>query len=601
MSEFQPRYQDLVTLFNDSSTRNANRPLFGVKQNGTWNWLTYGDFARQVDQARAGLKQMGVEAGDRVAIISNNRVEWAAAAYASYGLGAAFVPMYEAQQDKEWKYILSDSGAKVVIGATSAIARRLKELQPSIPTLQRVICLDAPVSDGDSFAALLQKGAANPTPAVPADPKSIAGFIYTSGTTGNPKGVLLSHSNLANNVSAVLSVFPITADHRSLSFLPWAHSFGQTAELHTLIGAGASMAICEGIPHIIANLAEVQPTILMAVPNIFNKIYDAVHKKMAAKPAPIRALFATGMRAQTKAKNGESLSMGEKIALPVAKKIVFSKIVQQFGGRLQFAISGGAALSKEVGEFVDNLGILVFEGYGLTETSPVASCNTPTARRIGSIGKAIPGVTLKLDYEASGSGDEGEVIVYGHNVMQGYYNLPEESGKVFTEDGGFRTGDLGRSDKDGFIYITGRIKELYKLENGKYVAPAALESKLQLSPYILQAMIYGANRPFNVALIVPDPINIKEWAAAQGITETDIAKLNQNPKVRELVRDEIAKLSTEWKGYEKPKDFALLSKEFTVEDDLLTPKLSMKRRNIIKRYENDIEKLYAANGAAKVA
>jgi long-chain acyl-CoA synthetase len=598
---FDPRYKDLVSLLTDSVAKNASRPLFGTKKEGQWSWITYADFGRMVDQCRAGLASLGVGRGDRVAAISNNRVEWAAAAYATYGLGAAFVPMYEAQQDKEWKFILNDCSAKVAIGATPAICRKLRELQADLPNLTGVVCLDAPESDGSSFAALLRQGAAAPRPAEIPEPSLIAGFIYTSGTTGNPKGVLLSHGNLAMNVSAMLPIFPISAEDRSLSFLPWAHSFGQTAELHMMVANGASMGICEGVDKIIPNLAEVQPTVLMAVPRIFNRIYDGVQKQIAAKPAPIQALFRNAMSGQTKLRKGVALSLGERISIPLAKKLVFTKIVARFGGRLRYAISGGAALSKEVAEFVDNLGITVFEGFGLTETSPIATANTPDHRRIGSVGKAIPGVTVKLDHESSGNPEEGEIVVYGHNVMQGYHNLPEESAKVFTLDGGFRTGDLGRIDKDGFLFITGRIKELYKLENGKYVAPAALEEKVQLSPFILQAMVSGANKPYNVAVIVPDFASLKPWAEAQGIDASKPDVLCNHEKVRALVRGELDKYAAEFKGFEAIRDFVLVPDEWTTANDMLTPKMSMKRRNIVKRYERDIEALYGGARNAATA
>ncbi len=601
MAAFEPRYKDLVSILLDSVSRHPSRPLFGVKKDGQWSWQTYADFGGQVDRCRSALAQLGVGKGDRVAVISNNRVEWAIAAYATYGLLAAFVPMYEAQQEKEWKYILDDCGAKAVFCATKAIAEKVGAMKPDLPALQHVVAFDAPQADAGSFAALLEQGGSSPHPAQVPDPSLIAGYIYTSGTTGQPKGVLLSHSNLAMNVSAALTVFPLTSDDRSLSFLPWAHSFGQTAELHTMIGAGAAMAICEGIPKIIDNLAEVHPTVLMSVPNIFNKIYDAVNKQMAGKPGVIQKLFRAGLAAQTKANAGEKLGMGEGLRLWLAKKLIFRKIVEKFGGRMRYAVSGGAALSRDVARFVDALGITVFEGYGLTETSPVATTNTPNARRIGSVGQAIPGVTIKIDLEASGEKDEGEIVIYGHNVMQGYYHLPEETQKVFTEDGGFRTGDLGRLDADGFLYITGRIKELYKLENGKYVAPVALESKLLLSPFIAQAMVYGANRKFNVAVIVPDFQTLKEWAATEGLDASDPAKLVRDEKVKAKLRAEIEAQSQGFKGFEGIRDFVLSSEEFAVTNDLLTPKLSMKRRNIVQRYQPEIDALYAVAEGAQAA
>lgn len=597
MSDFKPRFRTLVGLFDESTRRHAARPLFGTKAaDGTWGWQTYGEFRQMVDKLRSALSAAGIEAGDRVAIIANNRVEWAVGAYATYTLGAAWVPMYEAQQDKEWAYILNDCGAKAVFASTEAIARRLNELKADLPELKHVFCFDAPASDPQSFPALLAKGDSNgAVEAKTPEEGDIAGYIYTSGTTGTPKGVLLTHANFAYNVSAALDIFPIEPEHRSLSFLPWAHSFGQTAELHTLIGAGASMGICEGVPKIIDNLAEVRPTILMAVPNIFNRIYDSVQKQMAGKPAPIRALFEAGMTAQSRLKNNEPLTIGQKLALPIAKKIIFSKILEKFGGRLQFAISGGAALSRDVGEFVDNLGILVFEGYGLTETSPVAAANSPTERRIGSVGKPLPGITIKIDQEASedSTDGEGEIIIYGHNVMKGYYQLPEENAEIFTEDGGLRTGDLGKIDKDGFIFVTGRIKELYKLENGKYVAPGALEEKLDLSPYIARTMVFGANKRFNVAIVVPDFINLGEYAQANGIDASTPGKLVENEKIKALIKAEIDKQSAGFKGFETIRKFHLVNEEFSVENNQLTPKLSMKRRNIIKRYEAEIDAMYA--------
>jgi long-chain acyl-CoA synthetase len=594
MAAFEPRFKDLVSMFNNSVRSFATNPLFGTKKDGQWTWITYADFGKIVDDCRGGLAQKGVATGDRVAVIANNRIEWAAGAYATYGLGGAFVPMYEAQQADEWQYILRDSNAKVVFCSSTEIARKVTAMVPSLPDLQHVICLDAPASDPESFQALLALGAKNPRPAQIPDPSLIAAFIYTSGTTGKPKGVLLTHSNVASNVSAANSLLPLQSDDRTLSFLPWAHSFGQTAELHMMILSGVSMAICEGVDKIIPNLAEVKPTVLLAVPRIFNRIYDGVQKNVASQPKVIQAIFAAGMRAQSKLKKGESLSLGERIALPLAKRLVFTKIVERFGGRLRFAVSGGAALSHEVAEFVDNLGIVVLEGYGLSETSPIATVNAPDARRIGSVGKPIPGVTVRLDHDASGSPDEGEVIIAGHNIMRGYQNLPEETAKVFTEDGGFRTGDLGKFDKDGFLFITGRIKELYKLENGKYVAPVALEEKIQLSPFISQAMAYGANKPYNVAIIVPDLANLKEWAQKEGLDASNLPALFKNEKTRALFRSEIDKHSTEFKGFEGIRDFLLVPEEFSVANDMLTPKMSMKRRNILKRYQTDIDALYAS-------
>jgi len=591
MATFQPKYTNLVAMLQDSFTRFADRPLFGTKTPEGWKWTTYGEVSRMVDKFRAALSGLGVKKGDSVAVISNNRVEWAVGAWATYGLGASYVPMYEAQLERDWKYILADSRSKLCLCANDRIFGRVSELKKELPSLEHVVNFDGTAADATSFRHLVEK--TEPTvPATAPSDKDIAGFIYTSGTTGNPKGVLLTHTNLASNVSAIGDIIPFDPGDRSLAFLPWAHSFGQTVELHGMTSIGASIAICEAVEKLTDNLAEVKPSILIAVPRIFNRIYDSVQKNMATKPAPIQMIFRGGLRAAAKQKNGESLSLGESLVLTLARKLVFSKVIAKVGGRLKYVVSGSAALSKDVAEFIDNMGIMVFEGYGLTETSPVASANMPGARRIGSVGKPVPGVEIKIDHEASGDPEQGEIVIFGHCVMAGYHNLPEETKAVFTPDGGFRSGDLGRFDKDGFLFITGRIKEQYKLETGKYVAPAHLEEQLQLSPYIAQIMVHGANRPYNVAIVVPDMVSLKEWAAKQGIsTATD--KLLADAHTSEIIRAELDRFSSEFKSYDKVKKFVLVGEEFTVANDLLTQTLKVKRRNVVKKYEAQIDALYA--------
>ena len=597
MPNLDPRLRDLVSLLADAVQRHGARPLLGEKRGGRWTWITYAEFARKVDACRAGLAGLGVRGGDRVAVISGNSVSWAVVAYASFGLGASYVPMYEAQQESERQYMLQNSEARVCFASTPAIARRVAELKPSLPALEHLVCFEAPESEEGSFAALLAAGARSPQPARVPDPTQIAGIIYTSGTTGRPKGVVLSHSNLACNVAAGLAVFHLEPDDRSLAFLPWAHLYGQTVELHTIIGAGASTALCEGLPHLMDNLLEVRPTLLVAVPAIFNRIYAGVRRKMAESPAPARKLFEAGLRALSKRRQGKDLSPAERVVLALARRLIVSRILARFGGRLRFAVSAGAALSQEVAEFVDSLGVLVCEGYGLTETSPGASLNTPTDRRLGSCGKPIPGVTITLDESAGTEPGEGEIIVRGHNVMQGYYKLEEETAKVLLPDGSFRTGDLGRIDADGYVYVTGRVKELYKLDNGRYVAPALLEEKLQLSPYVSQAMVHGANRPFNTAIIVPDRAALRTWAEAQGIDTFNPARLVEDPRTRALLRREIDRQSGGFKAFERIHDFVFASEEFTVANDLLTPKLSMKRRNVLRRYQRELEALYSPPGS----
>ncbi len=588
-------FKNLVQLSEVSCEKFANRELFGVKKGGAWKWMSYADFKKLVDDFRGGLASLGVGPGDKVGIIANNRVEWAVAAYATYGRRAAFVPMYEAQLPKEWQFILDDCGAKVAIGATQEIYDKLKQIQKDCPSIEHVIGFDLPAENPDSFGALCKKGAENPVDNEYPDAEETAGFIYTSGTTGNPKGVILSHGNITSNINAVQQIFPFEPSDRSLSFLPWAHSFGQTCELHALLSIGCSLGINDDVANLVANLAEVQPTVLFAVPRIFNRIYDGVNKQMSDKPGFIQNLFRNGISNATKKSKGEGVSALGGLGLSLADKIIFSKIRLKFGGRLKYAISGSAALSTEVAEFIDALGIDVYEGYGLTETSPIATANYPRNRKIGSVGKAIPGVKIVIDNAVTEDPINGEILVYGPNVMQGYHKRDDENAKVLMTDGGFRTGDMGRLDDEGYLHITGRIKEQYKLENGKYVVPSPLEEDLKLSPFIANVMIHGHNKPHNVALVVLDMDSIEKWGRENGVS----GDWENNPKVRELIKQELADRSGSFKGFERPKNFAVISEDFTTDNGMLTPTMKLKRRNVLEKYGPTLDGLYSSGASAR--
>jgi long-chain acyl-CoA synthetase len=397
---------------------------------------------------------------------------------------------------------------------------------------------------------------------------------------------------VTSNVATVTSIFPLRSDDCTLSFLPWAHVFGQTCELHILLSIGASTAINDQLSELVRNLAEVKPTILVAVPRIFNKIHAGVLRQIAEKPAVVRALFSAGLRNAKKYRAHLSLRPLERVSLALADKLVFSKIRARFGGRLRYAVSGSAALSTDVAEFVDALGIDGYEGYGLTETSPVVSMNRPEARKLGSVGKVIPGVSVVIDRTVSPDADSGEIIVYGPNVMKGYNNRPEENAKALMPDGGFRTGDLGRLDEDGYLAITGRIKEQYKLENGKYVMPSPLEERLKLSPYVANAMLFGENRPFNVAIIVPDMEAVRSWARDNHVELP--ADLEGSHALRSMMGTELEKAASAFRGFEKPRRFVLTLEDFTPENGLLTPTLKIKRRRVVDRYSRQIEALYAS-------
>lgn len=599
----EAKFNTLVEVLEYAVKQYASRELFGEKKNGAWVWMTYGRFGQGVEDLRGGLAQLGVGPGDRIAIISNNRSEWAIGAYTSYTLGAAYVPMYEAQHEKDWEYILKDCGAKVLFVPNQKFADRIAKFRERIPSLEHVFRLEGGEEEKDTFASLLKKGAETPAPVHRPKPEDMAGLIYTSGTTGNPKGVMLSHSNLAKNVSSIHQQFPMREEDRSLSFLPWAHSFGQTVELHGLFSMGASIGIAESTEKIVDNMGEIRPTLLMSVPRIFNRIYDGLQKRMAGEKPLTRKLFFHGISvaAQRKklAAEGRSSFLLD-LQHKVLDKVVFTKVRERFGGRLQYAFSGGAAISREVAEFIDNLGIMVYEGYGLTETSPIFTANYPDNRKIGSVGKAIPGTRIEIDHSANPTDDprQGEVICHGHNVMMGYFNLPAENEKVFTADRGFRTGDLGYVDADGYLYITGRVKEQYKLENGKYVAPVPIEEALNLSPFIANSMVHGQNKPFNIAVLVMDAASLGKWAAEKGLP-SDLDALAKEPAVQSLYREQVNEYCKSIKSYERPQKFVLISEDFSVANEMLTPSLKLKRRNVVAKYNEQIEALYAGGDGGK--
>jgi long-chain acyl-CoA synthetase len=618
---FTPRFATLVEVFESSMREFSARELFGTKANGRWTWTTYGEFGGMVDKLRGGLSSIGIERGDRVAIIANNRLEWAVAAYACYGLGAVFVPMYEAQSPKEWEFILRDCEAKALLVANERVADKAKYLLDrdggsGLP-LRKLVIIDASERaarhagrNGDgahddrigSYADLLASGVK--VASIHPSPDDTAALIYTSGTMGTPKGVVLSHMNLASNVSSIHELFHFSPEDRSLAFLPWSHVFGQVAELHLLISFGSSMAICEGPDKILENLTEVRPTVLFSVPRVFNRLYTAVNQQLSAKPKIVQRMVAAALAISAKKRDGYKPKLHEVALLRLVDKIVFDKVRARFGGRLFFTVSGSAALSQEVGAFIDSLGILVYEGYGLTETSPVVSVNVPGARKMGTVGRPIPGCRVQIDpgsivdrgSEKNSERIEGEIIVYGPNVMKGYYNRPADTADALTADGGVRTGDMGFVDADGFLSITGRIKEQYKLENGKYVVPTPIEEQIKLSPYVANVLVYGDNKPYNVALIVANMPAITKWSQGEQIAlPNDANAVLADARVRALFKKELERLASGLKGYESIRDFALIATDFTTDNGMLTPKMSLKRRRVIEVYGSLFDQLYGAS------
>ena len=551
-----------------------------------------------------------MEAYSKVAIISNNRVEWATIAAAAYSLNASLVPMYEAQLPYDWTYILNDSSSCVVFCATQEIFDSVqKEVLPSTPSVKASVCLDAPEGEPHAFATLMaehddQEGSLISEPT----PEDLANLIYTSGTTGQPKGVELTHLNFTSNTKSSLRSLVDHPDQlmaesdRSLAFLPWAHSYGQTAELWAGMSQGSSMGICRGIPFILEDLQMVKPTLLFSVPTLYKKVYDGVNN-LIEEASPLRKnLMTTALAlgdANARARNGMGPPLGtiDNMKFSLLDKIVLSKIRDKFGGNLRSGFLGGSACPPEVLSFMDALGIPVCEGYGLTETSPIISVNVPGRRSIGSVGSPVGGVTVYIVDDQGNpvaDGEEGEICCVGPNVMKGYHNKPEATDEVISvaPDGKsrmFHTGDLGRMGEDGFLKVTGRIKEQYKLENGKYVVPTPIESSIGMSRFINQVVLYGANKPYNIALLVPEwPVIRSELGFDDEVTDEEMAN---DERVKVLIDSELADACSVHKKFEFPKKWAFVA-PFTAANNMLTPKMSIRRHNVVKAYEDVIADLY---------
>ena len=589
---------NLVELFENGVKNFKDNPLFGLKNesNTALNWMTYGEVGQRVDNLRGGLVHKGIGKDNVVGFIGNNRPEWAIAAFATYGAGARFVPMYEAELESTWEYIIKDSGVNLLMVSKPEIYEKVIKFIETIPTLEHVFVID---TNGEgSMAELESIGEKNPVASAKPKKNDIAALIYTSGTTGEPKGVLLSHGNLTTNAVAGNRIYQdvLTADSRSISILPWAHSYGQTAELYNWMLVGGSIAFMESVTTLGDDLALIKPTFIIAVPRVFNKIYDGLWAKMNDTGGAAKALFEMGVNNAKKkremaAEGKSSFMVNLKVAL--ADKVVFKKIRAKFGGRLEGALTASALMNVDISNFFTDIGIPVFDCYGLSETSPAVSMNCFSAYKTGSVGRPIDNVKVVIDQSVVEDGSEdGEIVVYGPNVMHGYHNKPEATRATMTVDGGFRTGDRGRIDEDGYLFITGRIKEQYKLQNGKYVFPGALEEDIRLLPNVANAMLSGEGKGFNVCLIIPDFEVLGKYAQANGLP-TDPKQLVENQQVKDMLAAEItASLKKKYGGYEIPKKFIFIDEDFTIENSMLTQTMKLKRRVVFEKYNQAIEELY---------
>ncbi len=586
---------NLVELFENSVKKFPDRPCLGTKnKQGEYEWVTYREMGRRADNLRGGLAGIGITRGDAVGIISNNSVDWAVCHFATAGTGAFYVPMYEAELTHVWEYIIKDSGIKILFVSKTEIYEKIKDFPSRIPTLEKIYVMQGTAKN--TMTELEAIGEKNPVKAIYPKPEEVAVLVYTSGTTGDPKGVLLMHGNWTSNHHARVRAFTeFNQDDRTLSLLPWAHCYG-LGELHTFTAVGGSLGFMESVNTVVEDMAKVKPTFLVAVPRIFNKVYDTIVTKVNEAGGAKKMLFDAGVEAAKErrrlAEQGKSSFMAD-LKFRIIDKIVFQKIRDLFGGRLKGSITGSAAMNPEISKFFFDIGIPLFDVYGLSETSPGITANCTTSYRIGSVGKVIDKVKVIIDPSVVEPGaKDGEIVVYGPNVMKGYHNKPEATKEMMTPDGGVRTGDRGRFDKDGFMWITGRIKEQYKLENGKYVFPAALEEDICLNHYVQSALVYGAGREYNVCMLVPDFFALEKFAEKNNLP-TDIKTLVARDDIQNMITKEIVDtLKKKYGGYEIPRKFLFLAEPFTVENGMMTQTIKLKRRVITEKYNDRIEALY---------
>ena len=567
------------------------------RRDNLWHPICSAELLRRVAGLSMAFVELGVKPGDRVGLFATNRPEWHTADFAITGAGGITVPVYFNESPDRMTYILNHAGAKVVVVCGAPQLQKLLACRSRLPELEHILVADA----GDDvpteclrYETLIASAggaeiAAYRMRASQVLPGQLASIIYTSGTTGEPKGVMLTHTNICSNATDSWSAQELKPGlDQALSFLPLAHIYGRTMD-YVLLFNGISIAYVEDVNLLAEVLLDLKPTVLAAVPRVFEKIYARIMEKGSKNTGIKRKLFDWGMDV---AKRAAPWRCGEATASPLLKlqwalanKLVFSKIRAGTGGQLRIVFSGGAPLSKDLAEFFWSIGVLIYQGYGLTETSPVLTSNYPK-NRAGSSGKPIPNVLISI-------APDGEILAKGPCVMQGYYKSPDATREVIGEDGWFHTGDIGYLDADNYLFITDRKKDLLKTAAGKFVAPQPIENALKTSPYILNAMVVGDQRKFVVALLVPNPVTVESKAAEQGITFASSKELVTHPWVRKLIEDQVARLTTHLAQWETIKRFALLPEDFTFDNGGLTFTMKLKRRVVEQKYRDVITQLYA--------
>src|SRR5882672_5835057 len=597
----------LNQLFFTAVDRHANLPFaFRSKVAGTWVPITHRQAAERVQAISLGLRELGVQPGDRVGIVSENRPEWALTDYACLAARAADVPIYPTLTAKQTEYILHDSESVAVCCSTDEQVAKVLEVRAGLPGLKHVIAFDASVKRAGvlTLAEVEAKGraASGKYPdwkreALAVQPDDLATLIYTSGTTGDPKGVMLSHHNIWSNVQAVLQIIPIGTVDSCLSMLPLSHSYERMVD-YTLFQAGVLINYAESFDTVAANLQEVKPTVVLSVPRLYEKVYARVLENALSGSAIKRNIFFWAKRAgeqwATLSLAGLPIPGGLKIKKKIADRLVFAKLQARTGGRIRFFVSGAAPLSTDIAKFFYSAGLPVIEGYGLTESSPVLTLNPLDRIKLGTVGRAIPGVELKI-------ASDGEILARGPNTMHGYYKLPEATAETVDADGWLHTGDIGEVDSDGYLKITDRKKELLKTAGGKYIAPQPIELMVKRNTFVANAMMYGDRRKFPIILIVPNFDNLERWAQERSLTYGTRAELLQLPDVQGKVEREVMDMLRELAKFETPKKVLLLENDFTIENGELTPTLKVKRREVEKRYKAQIDASYASGDAITAA
>jgi long-chain acyl-CoA synthetase len=602
--------QDPRTL-NDifAVTSEIARPaIMKYKSGDRWVDVTVPEFRDSVRWLAEALHEMGVKPGDRVAILSENRPEWTISDFAILCGSAVSVPVYPTLLGWQIEYILNDAGTVAIICSNQEQLDKVLEIRSHVPCLNNIIVCDPPASLAPgviTYKDALEKGRkfeekngrawfdrsrASRTPA------DLATLVYTSGTTGNPKGAMLSHGNITSNVMAVREFVPFRAGDTALSILPLSHILERMID-YLYLFKGGTIAYAENVTKVADNLGEVKPEFFAAVPRLFEKMRARVLDNVATAPPARQKIFkwALGIAEQRLPYRIERKPMpfGLKLKSAVADKLVFSKIIARLGGNVKYVVSGGAPLSAELAAFFIGAGVEILEGYGLTETSPVIAVNRPDARRLGTVGPIIPGVEVRI-------ASDGEILSRGPHIMQGYWNNPDATAQAIDQDGWFHTGDIGEIDKDGFLRITDRKKDIIINAYGKNIAPQPLEALLKSSPYVGTPVLIGDGRKYLSALIVPNFEKLEREAPALGVEVKSREELVSNDRIKALIQSEIDRFNQNLDRQEKIRRFALLSRDFTIEDDEITPSLKVKRKNIDKKYKSTIDQLYKDENLVEV-